>query len=164
MFIKKHNVVITIALLLIIACSVNLYNHYKQEQKFKRGHPLVNKVYRSYVVERPADGGEVTTVSYLIFGDEEHRGKYLEIYKSDGGYKRVKQLMHNKKEYDKEFKDYGEDYFVSGNELYTDINKRDQDYDHQLKDGKNWEGLYTSNNKSEEEPGDIHMTTPINVK
>lgn len=166
-FVVSHKLVTIICLFVAvygIAGISYLVAQHKKQQQFYREHPLVNKVYRSYVVEKPEDGGTVTTVSYYIFGDNKHRNKVVEVYQDEGGAKRVKEILNNKNEYEKEFsKNTTEKYIVEDDNKLIIGNSPENVYSHQVKDGKNWVGLYNPDNKNEELPGEIHKTTPVNI-
>ena len=72
--------------------------------------------------------------------------------------------MNDENEYKKEFEsNTSEKYIVEdGNKLIIGDNPENV-YSHQVKDGENWVGMYNPDNKNEEEPGEIHKTTPVNI-
>ncbi len=166
-FIVNHKLITVVCFfILIYAIAGGLYlaDQHRKQQEFYDEHPLVNKVYKSHVLEKPAEGDWTTTDSYYIFGNNEYRDKVIEIFQDEGGLKRVKEIMNDENEYKKEFdSNTSEKYIVEdGNKLIIGDNPENV-YSHQVKDGENWVGMYNPDNKNEEEPGEIHKTTPVNI-
>lgn len=164
-FVSQHQLVTLIGALILlfaIAKGASWYSQYQAQKKFEREHPLVNKVYKFYDKEKPAAGGTEVTTGYFVFGNDQYRNKVVTVYSDYGGMKEVRKMLHDKSYYKKEFEDEGEadEYVVKdGNKL--EINGEGADY--QVKKGKSWVGLYQSNGKNDEVPGEVHKTTPISV-
>lgn len=159
--VRYKTVIISISFILILAGIVRLY----ERCVFNNEHPLVNRVYKMEWIEKPAAGGTVHGTMYYVFGNDDYRDKVVEVY---GGIKEVKKMMHNKDEYKKQFEDVPEEYIVKGGKkliIDTDVEGHYEDSSYQKKHGETWIGKYnTSDNKSIESHGELHKTTPIEIK
>lgn len=163
-FMIDHKIM-TVLCFLILICAIiggkDFIDQYREQQQFYTEHPLVNKVYKYHFREKPYSGPWTEGTFYYIFGDQEHRNEVVTVY--HGGIKRVEEILNNKDKYNKEFSDKAEKYIVKdGNKLIIG-SKPENAYYHQVKDGKNWIGLYNPDNKNEELPGEIHKATPVNI-
>ncbi|OUP90873.1 hypothetical protein B5F04_00570 [Limosilactobacillus reuteri] len=163
-FVVSHKLITVICLFVAvygIAGISYLADQHRKQQQFYREHPLVNKVYKHHYREKPEQGPWTEGTFYYIFGDNEYRDKVLTVY--HGGKKRVKEILRDKNEYDKEFRDNAERYIVEDGDKLIIGDSPENVYNHQVKDGKNWVGMYNPDDKNDEEPGEFFETTPVNI-
>ena len=131
--------------------------------KFEKEHPLVNKVYKYYYKEQSYTGDWGIEEGYYIFGNNEYRDKVVDINEDNGDIKYVREILHNKKIYKKEFSGSSCKYVVKNERQLFPV--PDSNNHFLIKDGKDWTGNWNSDTLQNEEKSDeIYMVTPVNIK
>ena len=165
-FVINHKIItIVCSLILIFAIAISGYliNQHNKRVKFEKEHPLVNKVYKYYYKEQSYTGDWRIEEGYYIFGNNEYRDKVVDINEDNGDIKYVREILHNKKIYKKEFSGSSCRYIVKNErQLFPAPDSNDHFL---IKDGKNWTGNWNSDTLQNEEKSDeIYMVTPVNIK
>ena len=165
-FVINHKIItIVCSLILIFAIAISGYliNQHNKWVKFEKEHPLVNKVYKYYYKEQSYTGDWGIEEGYYIFGNNEYRDKVVDINEDNGDIKYVREILHNKKIYKKEFSGSSCKYVVKNERQLFPV--PDSNNHFLIKDGKDWTGNWNSDTLQNEEKSDeIYMVTPVNIK
>lgn len=174
-FVIKHKIIVTVSSLFligVIAISGYLIHQHNKRVQFEREHPLVNKVYKYYYKHQSATGDWRIEEGYYIFGNNEYRDKLIDVNEDNnkvidlnednGEIKYVREILHNKKIYKKEFSGSSCKYvFKNERELFP---SPDSDNHFLMKEGKNWTGNWNEDTlQNEVKSGEIYMVTPVNI-
>lgn len=174
-FVVKHKIIIiSCSLVLICAMAISGYliNQHNKRVQFEKEHPLVNKVYKYYYKEQSYTGDWRIKEGYYVFGNNEYRDRVVDVNEDrdrvmdlnedNGDVKYVREILHNKKIYKKEFSGSSRKYVVKNErELFP---FPDSDNHFLMKEGKNWTGNWNEDTlQNEVKSGEVYIVTPVNI-